>query len=182
MWEVCHDVQVEPQWPHLQPLSDESLHYKSAVHEDDARIDIGAAGFWSCHHHHSFFDIRVFTFLHVVQQQLFEDMRVKNVELTRSMLERWKEAILLLLCSLFQGACAAVTYQCLAFLLSDKWKSSFSVIMGWLHCSLDFSLLYSFWCVSMDPDQVLVVQVFLLLLISLLLKVSRLATNDVWTS
>ena len=82
------------------------------------------------------------TFL-VVQQQVFEDMRVKNVELTRSMFERWKEAVLLLLCSLFQGACAAVTYGCLAFLLSDKWKSSFSVIMGWLCCSLDFSLLYS---------------------------------------
>ena len=57
MSKVCHDVQVEP---HLQPLSSESLHYKSAVHEDDARVDIRAAGFWNCRHHRSFFDARVF--------------------------------------------------------------------------------------------------------------------------
>ena len=57
MSEVCHDVQVEL---HLQPLSGESLRYKSAVHEDNARVDIRAAGFWNCCHHCSFFDVRVF--------------------------------------------------------------------------------------------------------------------------
>ena len=39
--EVCHDVQVEP---HLQPLTGEVLHYRTAVLEDDARVDIRAAG------------------------------------------------------------------------------------------------------------------------------------------
>ena len=57
MSEVCHDVQLEP---HLQPLSGELLRYKSAKHEDDARVDIRAAGFWGCRHHRSFFDVRVF--------------------------------------------------------------------------------------------------------------------------
>ena len=57
MSEVCHDVQVEP---HLQPLSGELLRYKSAIQEDDARVDIRAAGFWGCRHHRSFFDVRVF--------------------------------------------------------------------------------------------------------------------------
>jgi len=57
MSEVCHDVQVEP---YLHLLSGESLCYKSAVHEDDARVDIRAAGFWNCRHHHSFFDVQVF--------------------------------------------------------------------------------------------------------------------------
>ena len=28
--------------------------------EDDARVDIRAAGFWGCRHHRSFFDVRVF--------------------------------------------------------------------------------------------------------------------------
>ena len=55
--EVCHDVQVEP---HLQPLTGEVLHYRTAVLEDDARVDIRAAGFWGCRHHRSFFDVRVF--------------------------------------------------------------------------------------------------------------------------
>ena len=55
--EICHGVQIEP---HLQPLTGEILRYKSAVHADDARVDIRAAGFWGCRHHHSFFDVRVF--------------------------------------------------------------------------------------------------------------------------
>ena len=42
--EVCHDVQTEP---HLHPLTGEILHYKSTVHEDDARVDIRAADFCS---------------------------------------------------------------------------------------------------------------------------------------
>ena len=40
--EVIHDVQVEP---HLQPLFEEVLHHHTAVVEDDARVDIWAAGF-----------------------------------------------------------------------------------------------------------------------------------------
>ena len=45
------------------------------------------------------------------------------------------------------GKAATVTYRRLASLLSNLWKSSYSVIMGWLHCSLGFSLLcYSLMC------------------------------------
>ena len=31
---------------------------------------------------------------------------------------------------------ATTTYQHLAHLLSEKWTSSYSVVMGWLHCCL----------------------------------------------
>ena len=55
--EVCHDVQIEP---HLQPLTGEFLRYKSAVLEDDTRVDIRTTSFWGCHHYRSFFDVRVF--------------------------------------------------------------------------------------------------------------------------
>ena len=73
--EVCHDVQVEP---HLQPLTSEVLHYRTAVLEDDA---IRAAGFWGCRHHRSFFDVRVFNDLAdsnnlLVWLQLFANMKV----------------------------------------------------------------------------------------------------------
>ena len=49
-------------WNHtsVQPLSGELLCYKSTIQEDDARVDIRAAGFWGCRHHHSFFDVWVF--------------------------------------------------------------------------------------------------------------------------
>ena len=54
MSEVCHNVQIEPQ---LHPLSGETLHYRSAIQDDDARVDIRASGFWRCLYHHT---LRVF--------------------------------------------------------------------------------------------------------------------------
>ena len=41
------------------------------------------------------------------------------------------------------GRAATTTYKHLAHLLSEKWISPYSVVMGWLHCSLGFSLLRS---------------------------------------
>ena len=34
-------------------------------------------------------------------------------------------------------------YKCLASLLSHKWGDEYSVVMGWLQCSLSLSLLHS---------------------------------------
>ena len=41
------------------------------------------------------------------------------------------------------GKAATLMYRRLANLLSDKWNSSYSLIMDWLQCSLSFSLLRS---------------------------------------
>ena len=41
--EVCHGVMTEP---HLQPLSGESLSYRSTITEDAARLDVAMYGFW----------------------------------------------------------------------------------------------------------------------------------------
>ena len=38
---------------------------------------------------------------------------------------------------------ATYFYKCLASLLSRKWGDEYSVVMGWLRCSLSFSLLRS---------------------------------------
>ena len=73
-------------------------------------------------------------------------MRVNNVEPMRSMDEGWKGTVLLLLCSLLQGAwerLLQLLIDVITSFLSDKWNSTLFVIMGWLHCSLSFSLLYS---------------------------------------
>ena len=109
MSEVCHGVQVEP---HLQLLSGESLHYKSAVHEDDARVDIRAAGFWNCRRrdHRSFLMLECLMLLLratslLVQQQLFEDMHEgKKRRAYEEHMREVERAVLLLLCSLLQGA------------------------------------------------------------------------------
>jgi len=41
MSEVTHNVQLEPQ---LHPLSGKNLCYRSAIQDDDARVDIRASG------------------------------------------------------------------------------------------------------------------------------------------
>ena len=53
---ICHDVLIEPT---LQQLTDESLHERTANITDDARVDIGARGFWISGQR-AFFDVRLF--------------------------------------------------------------------------------------------------------------------------
>ena len=147
MSEVCHDIQVEP---HLQPLSGESLHYKSAVHEDDARVDNRAAGFWDC--------ATIVPFLMLVFNTLAESnlsscpaatFRRHKGEKHRAYeehiqeVERGSFTPLVFSSSGGMGKADTITYQCLAYLLSNKWNSSYSMIMGGLCCFLGFSLLRS---------------------------------------
>ena len=148
MSEVCHDVQLEP---HLQPLSRELLRYKSAKHEDDARVDIRADGFWCCRHHRSFFDVRVFnTFAESNQSPcLAATFRRHEGDKRRAYEEHIREVEqgsftpLVFSSSGGMGKATSVTYKRLASLLSEKWNSPYSLVMGWLRCSLGFSLLHS---------------------------------------
>ena len=54
--EVCNDVEVEPR---LLPVTRENLQYRSAIHGDEARLDIQARGFWE-RGQQAFLDVRVF--------------------------------------------------------------------------------------------------------------------------
>ena len=138
--EVCHDVQTEP---HLQPLTGEILRYKTAMHEDDARVDIRAAGwFWDCHHHCSFFYVRVFNAFAESNQStsLAATFRRHEGEKCRAYEEHVREVergsfTPLVFSSLGGiGKAATVMYRHLANLLSDncKWNFPYSLIMGWL--------------------------------------------------
>ena len=55
--EVCHGVGIEP---HLQPVTGEELRHRTAIHDDDARLDVVAEGFWGRGRQRAFFDVRVF--------------------------------------------------------------------------------------------------------------------------
>ena len=55
--EICHDVSIEPG---LQPLTGENLHYRSAIKDDQACLDIAAHGFGGISHQYAYFDVRVF--------------------------------------------------------------------------------------------------------------------------
>ena len=142
MSEVCHDVQVES---HLQPLSGELLHHKTAKHEDDARVDIRAAE----------------------KRRAYEE-RIQEVE-------RGSFTPLVFSSSGGMGKAATVTYKRLASLLSDKWNSP---VMGWLRCSLGFSLLRSslmHLCGSRSSSG----SPGVLLSVDLAVAEGHLATNDV---
>ena len=56
--EVCNNVVIEP---HLQPLSGETLQYKTANRDDNARLDIAANGFWGGRFERSYFNVRILT-------------------------------------------------------------------------------------------------------------------------
>ena len=56
--EVCSDVRDEPP---LQPLTGETrLRFATANREDEARVDVSAAGFWGYKYQKAFFDVKVF--------------------------------------------------------------------------------------------------------------------------
>ena len=105
------------------------------MHEDDARADIRAAGFWGCRHHCFIFNVHVFNAFAESNQStsLATSMKVKNVVLMRSMYRKWKRAVLLS-SSGDMGKAATV---------SSFWNSPYSLIIGWVRCSLSFSLLHS---------------------------------------
>ena len=58
--EVCNNVVIEP---HLQPLSGETLQYKTANRDDNTRLDIAADGFWGGRFERSYFYVRNFNTL-----------------------------------------------------------------------------------------------------------------------
>ena len=107
--------------------------------------------FWGCRHHRSFFDVRVFNAFAESNQStsLAATFRKHEGEKRRAYEERVREVergsfTPLVFSSLGgMGKAPTVMYRRLANLLSDKWNSSYSLIMGWLRCSLSFSLLRS---------------------------------------
>ena len=57
---VAHQVAVEP---HLQPPTGEQLHYRTAIADDQARLDVVASGIWGGRFERTFIDVRVLTLM-----------------------------------------------------------------------------------------------------------------------
>ena len=54
---VATNVFVEP---HLQPLTWQHLHVRTAIREDQAHLDVGANGIWGGRFERTYVDVRVF--------------------------------------------------------------------------------------------------------------------------
>ena len=107
---------------HLQPLSGETLQYKTANRDDNARLDIAANGFWrGCHDKEK---------RREYQQRVHE---VENASFTP----------LIFTTTGGMGGATTQFYKRLTNLLSAKHSLSYGIVMGWLRCKLSFSLLRS---------------------------------------
>ena len=143
--EVCHDVCIEP---YLQPLSSESFTARSVITGDSARLDVAASGFWGGRFERTF-DVRVFNThapsnrspqlattyrRHEREKRLHYEQRVLEVE-------HASFVPFVMSCTGGAGPCATVVLKRLGALLDEKHNSSYSTVMGLLHCRLNFALL-----------------------------------------
>ena len=146
--DLCHDLSIEP---HLQPITGETFTHASANIQDGAHLDVAVRGFWGSHFEMAFFDVKVFNpqapsnmrsqlsscyHLHENAKKRVYEQRIREVE---------HDSFTPLIMSSTGGLGHAATcmYKILASLLSDKWEQPYCKTMGWLHCSLTFSLLKS---------------------------------------
>ena len=146
--EVCHDVRVEP---HLQPLTGETLRYRTANRDDDARSDISACGFWGSHFEKVFMDVRIFNPNAASYQNLQPEtcFRKHEQEKRRQYDQRVREvehasfSPLVFSTSGGMGRSTMIVYKRLAHLLSVKRDESYNHVIRWLRCRLAFALLRS---------------------------------------
>ena len=145
--QVCHNVCLEPS---LQKLDNEHFQLRTAITDDNARLDISADGFWE-RSEKAFFDVRVFNpfastnlkhqlgscyHLHEMEKRRQYDERVREVE-------QGSFAPLVFATSGGMGKQATVFYKRLASLLALKKDQPYSHMIGWIRCRLGFSLLRS---------------------------------------
>jgi hypothetical protein len=145
--EVCHNVMVEPP---LQPLSGESLSHRSAITEDNARVDVAVSSFWSAHQR-SFLDVRVYNPFSCTyaKSTLKACHRRHEAEKRRQYSERVNSVEfgsftpLVFTTAGGMGPAATVFYKRLASLISIHRSTCYSQVLNWIRCRLSFSLLRS---------------------------------------
>ena len=141
--------------PSLQPLSGETLSYRTANIEDGARLDIAANGFWDSGEQRAFerafFDVRVYNPLAPTHSNhpLATCYRRNEQEKKRAYDERVRQiehgcfSPLVFSTAGGMGPIATVVYKRLASLIAMKLQKPYSQILRWIRCKLSFSLIRS---------------------------------------
>ena len=124
---------------------------RSANTEVGARVDIAAAGFWGPGRERTFIDIRIFnpyapsnknsSLSSTYRQHEKEKRRHYGQRITE--IEHGSFSPLVFSSTGGMAKETTIFYKKLASLLSNKWDQPYSVTMGWLRCTLGFSLLKS---------------------------------------
>ena len=137
--------------PELQPVSSEEFSLSTANTQDGARLDIVMNRFWGGRSERAFVDIRVFNpFAPSNNTSSLPTCYKKHENIKkRAYGQRIREnehaSFTPVVLSATGGLAHEATffYKHLASLLSHKWGDEYLSVMGWLRCSLSFSLLQS---------------------------------------
>ena len=143
--EVCHGVGTKP---HLQPVTGE---HRTAIRDDDARLDVVAEGFWGGGQQRAFFDVQVFnpfaqSYRNTSMAQCYHQ---NEAEKRRSYDERVREverasfSPLVFSTAGGMGATATVVYKRISAMIAEKHEKPYGKTIHWIRCRLNFSLLRS---------------------------------------
>ncbi|XP_065177350.1 uncharacterized protein LOC135808131 [Sycon ciliatum] len=143
---VATNVSVEP---HLEPLSGEHLSYRTAIRDDQPRLDVAANGVWGGRFERTFFDVRVFNpFASSNQSSSISATYVRQEKAKkRSYEERLREiehasfVPLVFSTTGGMGKQSASLYKRIASLIAEKSGEPYSVVMSFIRCRLSFALL-----------------------------------------
>ena len=145
--EVCHDVSTEPT---LLPLEGEHLRLRTANLSSEARVDVGARGFWT-RGQKAFLDIRIFNPMAACHRELPLEAAHRRNE--QEKMRAYEERILhvdhgsftplVFTTSGGMGYMAKCFYSRLADLMAEKKHQPRSHVVAWMRCRLSFSLLRS---------------------------------------
>ena len=143
---VCHNVTVEP---HLQPVEGEVFLHKTAITDDNARLDIAANGFWGHKFEKAFFDVRVFNpcaqsnsnapIQSIYRRHEAEKRRAYEQRILE--IEHASFTPIVLSATGGMAKSATVFYRRLAAMLSEKQGTPYSSTINWIRCKLSFALL-----------------------------------------
>ena len=159
---VSTNVSVEP---HLEPLTGEQLHLRSAIRADQARLDVAANGVWGGRFERTFVDIWVFNpFAQSNQSSLpatyvrHENIKKRAYEQRLLEVEHASFVPAVFSTTGGMGKYATALYKHIASLLSEKMSEPYSTTMALIRCRLGFALVRaSVMCVrgsrSMFPSR-----------------------------
>jgi hypothetical protein len=141
------DLKLEPR---LQPLTGETLKYKTGITQDEAKSDIRTIGFWT-RSRRAYFDITAFspykrsgsTKSMKSLFRLAEQKKKCNYQDRIANVEHADFTPLVFSTSGGMGPQAEVVTKRLGQLIAEKSDMPFSVVAGWMRCKVSFSLLRS---------------------------------------
>ena len=155
--DVCHNVRREPS---LQPLSSESLSYRTASHQDGARLDVAADGFWGVPAQRVFFDVRVVNpFFQMYQGRSLQACykMAENEKKRKYDQQVWEVEFGCFSPLIFStggglGPISSLVYKCIASLQSEKHQRPYSTLVNFIICKLALSISRSKFAVWEGTD------------------------------